>query len=178
MTASAAPSTMSVPRRLGAFAFAVLAGLLLAACGASEPQPGAREQPGTPAKTSGSGAAAREGTAVRIRIGEQTVPVTVFDTPTGRALLDRLPLTLSFSDHNGAEKTSPLPQPLPMDGMPEGDDPQPADLGYYAPWNNLVLYYADVPYWNGIARIGHIDGDLSAIASHAGDFTATVEKAA
>jgi len=52
-----------------------------------------------------------------------------------------------------------------------------ADIGYYAPGGNLVLYYGEVGYWNGIARIGRLEGDLSAIADQDADFTATIERA-
>jgi hypothetical protein len=34
-----------------------------------------------------------------------------------------------------------------------------------------------VSYWNGIVRIGRLDGDLSAFSGQTGDFAAVVEKA-
>jgi hypothetical protein len=172
-----------LPQRLCAIALVTLCGFGLSACSpdedpAQESVTMSSEQPATPADpTSTAEAEEQEGTPIRIRIGEETVSATVWNTPTGQALLDQLPLTLTFEDLNGDEKVGHLPQELPMDGMPEGDDPQVSDLGYYAPWGNLVLYYGDVSYWDGIARIGHIDGDLSAIAEQTGDFTATVEAA-
>lgn len=86
-------------------------------------------------------------------------------------------MTLTFEDLNGVEKIAPLDDPLTMDQMPEGDDPEIGDLGYYAPWSNIVLYYGDVSYWNGIARIGRIHGDLSPISEQTGSFTATLERA-
>lgn len=62
-------------------------------------------------------------------------------------------------------KVAELSQPLTMDGVPAGDDPDINDIGYYAPAQNLVFYYGDVGYWNGIVRIGqlndnHTDIDL------------------
>lgn len=51
------------------------------------------------------------------------------------------------------------------------------DLGYYAPWNNVALYYGHVAYWDGIARIGTIHGDLSVISDQPDDFTAILERA-
>ena len=119
----------------------------------------------------------QEGTPIRIIIGDQTLDATVRDTPTGRALLEQLPLTLDFEDLSSAEKIGHLSQELPMDGMPEGDDPVVGDLGYYAPWGNVVLYYGDVGYWDGIARIGTIHGDLSVISDQTDDFSATLERA-
>jgi hypothetical protein len=64
-----------------------------------------------------------------------------------------------------------------MGGLPEGDDPQVGDLGWYAPWGNVVLYYGDVDYWDGIARIGRIQGNISIISDQTEDFSATLETA-
>ena len=55
------------------------------------------------------------------------------DNPTARALADRLPLTLSFRDLDGVEKIAKLAEPLTTDGVPDGADPDIADIGYYAP---------------------------------------------
>jgi hypothetical protein len=66
---------------------------------------------------------------------------------------------LTFRDFNRVEKIAELPRPLTLEGVPEGDDPDIADIGYYAPTNNLVLYYGDVGYWNGIVRIGQFNRD-------------------
>lgn len=65
----------------------------------------------------------------------------------GAALVGRLLVTLNFSDLNNAEKTARLDPPLPMTAMPDGDDPIPQDIGWYAPSNDVVLYYGDVGYW-------------------------------
>jgi hypothetical protein len=67
-------------------------------------------------------------------------------------------LTLFFRDLNGVEKIAKLAEPLTTDGVPDGADPDIADIGYYAPTPDLVLYYCDVGYWNGNARIGRYDG--------------------
>ena len=99
------------------------------------------------------------------------------DNPAARALLAQLPLTLTFRHFNGVEMIAPLPKPLPMDGMPAGADPELQDLGYFAPSGDLVIYYGDVGYWDGIAILGRFDTDLAVLATHQGTFTATVEGA-
>jgi hypothetical protein len=45
-----------------------------------------------------------------------------------------------------------------MEGVPAGDDPEINDLGYYAPSGDLVFYYGDVGYFNGIVRVGRFSG--------------------
>jgi hypothetical protein len=145
--------------------------------GCSQPGDGApRSTQNTATGTPSSREAGGE-TPIRIDIDGATITGVVWHNPTGLDLLDRLPVTVQFHDHNRQEKTGPLRGPLTMDGMPKGDTPHTGDLGYFAPSTDLVLYYAEAPYWTGIARIGHLDGDLSAIASAAAGFTATVERA-
>ena len=54
--------------------------------------------------------------------------------------------------------------------------PTSADVGYYAPGNDLVFYYGDQSYYPGIVIIGRLDGDAaSRIADMDGAITATVE---
>ncbi|MEU6443142.1 cyclophilin-like fold protein [Streptomyces sp. NPDC047046] len=155
-------------------------GLGLAACTQSSDSRPEREAPSPSSATSvppSASADEQEGTPIRIRIGDQTLDATVWDNATGRALLEQLPLTLSFKDLNGEEKVGHVDHQLTMNGMPDGDDPQVGDLGYYAPWGNVVLYYGDVGRWDGIARIGRIHGNMSVISDQNSDFTATLETA-
>lgn len=116
-------------------------------------------------------------TPIHLIIGDDIVGATVWDTPTGRDLLDRLPVTLTFADFGGQEKVARLDGGLTMEGMPSGDDPEVGDLGYYAPNGVVVLYTGEVGFWNGIARIGRMEGDLSVITEHHDDFTVTIERA-
>ena len=101
--------------------------------------------------------------ALRFTIGDRRFAVEVGDTPPTRDLVAQLPLRLTFRDHNGLEKIAPLPRPLTTDGVPSGADPEVDDLGYYAPTGELVLYYGDVGYFEGIVRLGRIDPALSAL---------------
>jgi hypothetical protein len=117
------------------------------------------------------------GTPIHIVIGNTVITAELWDNAPARALFDRLPLTLDFSDLNAVEKIARLDPGLPMTGMPDGDDPAPRDIGWYAPSTDVVLYYGDVGYWPGIARIGHISGDIGTITDQQGNFTATIELA-
>jgi hypothetical protein len=92
-------------------------------------------------------------------------------------LIAQLPLKLSFRDFNGQEKVAHIPRPLSMRGMPKSADPRPGEIGYYAPTQELVLYYTDVGRFDGIARIGRFDGSIAAIKSRKSDFVARIELA-
>jgi hypothetical protein len=118
-----------------------------------------------------------DGTPIRVTIGDSVLTGRLWDNATARDLIAQLPLTLTLSDLNNLEKIGRLPRELSTDGVPEGDDPVPQDIGYYAPWGNLVFYYGDVGYFSGIVRIGQFDGSMDVIANQTGDFRATVELA-
>ncbi len=113
------------------------------------------------------------GTPITLTIGDQIITATLHDNPAAHALAQQLPLTLTFNDFNAVEKTAALVSPPSMDGMPEGADPEIGDIGLWAPGGDLVLYYGDVGYWNGIARLGTFD-DVAAIASLSGPVTITL----
>ncbi|WP_270889660.1 cyclophilin-like fold protein [Pedococcus sp. 5OH_020] len=116
-------------------------------------------------------------TQVTIRFSGQTLTATLFDNSTAQALVDHLPLTLTFRDFNGVEKIADLQWPLTTQGVPAGADPEVNDVGYYAPSGDLVFYYGDVDYWNGIVRLGSFDGDIAAIRSQPDVFKVLIERA-
>src|SRR4029453_17745991 len=74
-------------------------------------------------------------TTLRITVGDQTVTAELNDTPTAQDLARQLPLTITLDDFNNVEKVGKLPQPLTMDGVPAGADPEINDIGYYQPSN-------------------------------------------
>jgi hypothetical protein len=127
----------------------------------------------TPTRTTPSS----NGTRIRVRFGNTTMTGHLFDNATANDLASRLPMTLTFRDLNGAEKMGPLPRKLSVDGMPRGDDPVVGDIGYWAPDGNVVFYYGDVGYWDGIVRIGRFDGNMDAVAGQHGDFTVSLQRA-
>ena len=113
---------------------------------------------------------------IQITIGEQRFEATLAESAAARDLVAQLPVTIDMTDHGGVEKTGPLPSPLSLDGQPDGADPDVGDLGYYAPGNDLVLYYGDQSYFPGIVILGRLDGDAAQrISELDGPVTATVE---
>lgn len=98
------------------------------------------------------------------------------DNPTARDLAAQLPLTLTFKDFNKVEKIAKLPRPLSVQGAPVGDDPDISDIGYYQPSGDVVFYYGEVGYWNGIVRIGRFDNTMELIEQQDHDFRVTIER--
>jgi hypothetical protein len=114
---------------------------------------------------------------IQITIGDQTFAAALQDSPAARDLIALLPVTVEMTDHGGVEKTGPLPRPLSLEGQPEGAAPDVGDVGYYAPGNDLVLYYGDQSYFPGIVVLGRMNGDAAErIADMDGAVTASVEE--
>ena len=164
--------------------------VLLVACAESPAgtQPTTAGEPASP--TSASPATAQPSTSqpsseerdpvatIRITVDDQVITAQLADNPTAQDLAAQLPLTLNIRDFNRLEKVAKLPRPLTMEGVPAGDDPEINDLGYYAPSGDLVFYYGDVGYFNGIVRIGRFSGqDMDLIERQPDGREITIERA-
>jgi hypothetical protein len=114
-------------------------------------------------------------TPIKITIGDTVVSARLADNASARDLAAQLPLTLIFTDFNQVEKVATLPRRLSTDGVPPGADPDIGDIGYYAPSGNLVFYYGDVGYWDGIVRIGRFDTTMELIEHQNDNFQGTIE---
>jgi hypothetical protein len=172
-------------RRRHALALALLATVSLSACGGKDEEgdqatgaPGASTPAPSPSPSPASGDAnSSDGTPIRIIFGDTELTARLHDNATARDLAAQLPLRLTFSDLNNVEKIASLPHELSLDGAPEGDDPLVGDIGYWAPDGDLVFYYGEVGFWNGIVRIGEFDGEMDAIKRQSDDFSVTIERA-
>ena len=115
-------------------------------------------------------------TPIKITIADTVITARLADNATARDLAAQLPLTLTFKDFNQVEKIARLPRRLSVDGAPAGAAPDIGDIGYYAPSGNLVFYYGDVGYWNGIVRIGRFDTTMELIEHQDDNFHVMIER--
>ncbi|BBY26845.1 cyclophilin-like fold protein [Mycolicibacterium sediminis] len=114
---------------------------------------------------------------LRLTVDGRDVGAGLADNPAARDLAGLLPLRLSFRDLNGVEKIARLPRPLTTDGVPGGSDPEVADIGYYAPTSDLVLYYGDVGFYDGIVNVGRFDAEaVEWIGSRPDGAAVTIER--
>lgn len=165
----------------------VMTAVALSGCagGADDGESTARPAPVVPsaAPTGGPSAAptggvspASTGTPIVLEIDGREIAGRLDDSPTSASLASRLPLTLTFDDHGGQEKYAELPEPLDLTGAPQRSDARPLQIGYYAPDQRLILYYAYVGTFSGIVPIGSYDG-ADAILSRNEAFTVTIREA-
>jgi hypothetical protein len=180
-------------RPTGTLVFSLfLVGMLAAACSVSSGPPSsdeASDSPDSPSQPAGSPATTGPSPASSARppeTGETPIKITIADTvitarladnPTAHDLAIQLPLTLTFRDFNEVEKIAKLPRPLSLHGAPAGAGPDIRDIGYYAPSGDLVFYYDEVGYFNGIVRIGQFDTTMDLIEQQHDSFQVTIESA-
>lgn len=163
---------------------AALTGLVLTGCG-SPAAPAGQHTPAPPSvertptgPPSATATQQEDPMRIRITIGDQRFAATLTDSAASRDLVAQLPLTIDLRDHGSVEKTGPLPVPLSLDGQPGGADPDVGDVGYYAPGNDVVLYYGDQSYHDGIVILGRLhDAAAESIAAMDGSVTATIDAA-
>lgn len=92
---------------------------------------------------------------MQIEVGGQTFTATLLDNPTTRALLERLPMTVSMEELNGNEKYYYLPSPLPTNSERPGNI-HAGDLMLYGS-DCLVLFYESFSSGYSYTRLGSID---------------------
>lgn len=117
-----------------------------------------------------------QGARIKLTFDGKEVIVKMYDNPTSRDLLARLPLTLTFKDYAGAEKIAYPSKPLATKDVPSGADPKLGDLALYSPWGNVVIYYRDRDYADGLIILGHIESGIEKVGAMNKEFTVKIER--
>jgi hypothetical protein len=113
---------------------------------------------------------------IKLTFNTEEVFIRMYDNPTSRDFLERLPLTLTFEDYAGTEKISYPSNKLSTEEAPLGIDPTVGDFTYYAPWGNLAIYYKDFGYSKGLIKLGKIESGVEKLQDINSDFTVTIEQ--
>lgn len=113
---------------------------------------------------------------IRVAFNGQEFTATLYDNPSARDLASMLPLDLKFEDYGNNEKIAYLPRKLTEEGSGSFGNETPGDLCYYAPWGNLVFYYAGYRYSKGLIRLGRLDGGIEPLLTR-GEFPVRIEPA-
>jgi hypothetical protein len=134
----------------------------------------------TPAGVHSTGNAAQpknKAMDITIAIDGHVAKVTLYDTAASRDFAALLPLTLSLRDYNNTEKIADLPGKLSTEVAPEGFTPSAGDLTYYAPWDNLAIFYKGFRYSPGFVSLGKVTSSMEYLTVDDGaDVTFELEK--
>lgn len=109
---------------------------------------------------------------LKIEVGGQTFTATLLDNPTTRALLERLPITVSMGELNGNEKYYYIPESLPTDPQ-RPENIHAGDLMLYGP-DCLVLFYESFSSGYSYTRLGSVDNSAG-LAAALGSGSGSVE---
>jgi hypothetical protein len=114
------------------------------------------------------------GDKMRIKIGTNTFPATLYDNATAAAFKSLLPMTVNMVELNGNEKYFDLSGNLPTNAS-NPRTIQSGDLMIYGS-NTLVLFYKTFPTSYSYTRLGRIsDTEGLAAAVGSGNVTVTYE---
>ncbi|KAF1035259.1 MAG: hypothetical protein GAK33_04857 [Burkholderia lata] len=114
---------------------------------------------------------------IAVRVGDRAFTVTLYDNPTAKALLARLPMSLKANNYPGYdEKVVRLPKSLSMEGAPPGDNPRIPEVGYYEPGRWIALYYGPIGYWAGKVPLGKIDASIAELRAIPDNAPVTIER--
>ena len=94
----------------------------------------------------------------------------VFELNNSRAAKDlyvQLPLTIAVADYGGIEKIFNPPNRLATSDTPLAKA-RSGTFAYYAPWNNVVMFYADYGSASGLYELGKVISGIEHIADISG----------
>lgn len=108
---------------------------------------------------------------ISIQVGDKAFLSTLFDNPSARALIARLPFTLLMKELNGNEKYYFFAEPLPSNSSQIGNI-QTGDLMLYGS-DALVLFYKSFSTSYSYTRLGRIN-DTTSLAQVLGSGSVSV----
>ncbi|MEA5002164.1 MAG: cyclophilin-like fold protein [Christensenella sp.] len=115
------------------------------------------------------------GYKIRLVFDTKEIVVALEDTPVCEELMAQLPLKLQFEDYAEIEKIGYLPQKLSVSDAPGGCDPSVGTMAYYVPWGNIVLFYGDRGYADGLIPLGTVESGVEALSDLDSGFDVTIE---
>ena len=104
-----------------------------------------------------------ENKRIKLSFNNEEVYVSLENNNSVQDLLKMLPLTIKFEDYNNTEKIAMLDTKLDISDAPSGYDPQIGDFAYYAPWENLSVFYKDFRYSNSLIKLGTFENGIEKI---------------
>lgn len=113
---------------------------------------------------------------IRLTVGDEVLYVDLEDNSAANALLEQLPLTLTFEDYNSTEKIAYPDEALNTSDAPTSCTPAAGTLAYYMPWGNLCIFYRDFRESNGLVPLGKVDGSLEIFSMQTDSFMVLIEK--
>ena len=78
------------------------------------------------------------------------------DSGAAKDLVRQLPMSIKVENYGGIEKIFYPPKKLSTDDTPLADDVRAGTLAYYAPWGDVVMFYAGFHPAAGLYELGRV----------------------
>lgn len=112
---------------------------------------------------------------IRISFNDTVMTATLEDNPSAKDFASMLPLNdLKIDNYAHNEKISYLPRKLAEGGSGPFANERAGDVCYYAPWGDIVFFYAGYRWSEGLIRLGRIDGGFDPLLVR-GEFPLRIE---
>ena len=113
-----------------------------------------------------------EETEIMIRVTSDAgeIVFALNDSPAAESLVTQLPLTVDTEPYSGNEIIFHPEEPLDTENGIEGGGTAGA-LGYFEPWNNVVMYYGDFEAYPGLYILGEAVSGAENINAVSGTIT-------
>ena len=135
-----------------------------------EPAAGASAESDKAAAEEETATAAAEQRLLRVQTAAGEIVFELNDSPAAASLLAQLPLTVETEPYGSNEITFHPPAELDVTDGVEGGGTA-GMLGYFAPWNNVVMYYGDFGAYPGLYILGEAVEGAELIREVSGEIT-------
>ena len=105
------------------------------------------------AKQGGTGTMPDNRMLIKVISGQKEIVFALNDTSASNSLYQQLPLIVTIENYGSNEKVFQPPRKLNCVKAQEGACPT-GSIAYFAPWNNVCMFYGDAPHYSGLYVIG------------------------
>ena len=92
---------------------------------------------------------------INVTVNGDTVVFELNTSSAAKDLYGQLPLNISAENYGNNEKIFHPPEKLSTATTPLVSGARSGTLAYYAPWNNVVMFYGDFGSAPGLYELGH-----------------------
>lgn len=110
---------------------------------------------------------------IRVHSNESSTTFQLNDSQAAKELYNQLPLSIKVENYSSNEKIFYPPKKLATQNTPLADA-RTGTLAYYAPWGDVVMFYADFGSAAGLYELGQAVSGIETIQSLSG--TIRIEK--
>lgn len=94
-------------------------------------------------------------TKIKMSFDKKEIIIRIFENESSKDFLSKLPMTLVFEDFAKTEKIAYLNKKLIIDKV--SSSKETSDFCYYAPWENLAVFYKGYGTDDGLVKLGIIE---------------------